>query len=295
MKRKIVILGAGGRLGAALQRIYRSEHEVLGFKHAQLDLAVTDQLRATLGAIDFDVLINCAAQTNVDRCETHPDEAFQLNSEAPRALAEICTGKNARLIHIGTDYVFDGDKIEPYTEDDSPNPISVYGASKLAGENHVLATDSRHVVARVSWVFGPDRPSFVDWAIAEAREKDVVNAVADKISTPTYTLEIANMLRTLFEPDAPTSGIIHLAGDGGCSWQEYAQWAIDCCVSAGVPLKARKVGAISLADMKNFVARRPAHTVLATDKYQRLTGHKPRHWRDAVAEYIRDYVQSRNS
>ncbi len=295
MKRKIVIIGAGGRLGAALQRIYSSEHAVVGFSHAELDLAATDQLRVTLGALDFDVLINSAAQTNVDRCETHPDEAFQLNSEAPRVMAEICSGKNARLIHVSTDYVFDGDKTGPYTEDDPANPISVYGASKLAGEKNVLAPDSRHVVARVSWVFGPDRPSFIDWAIGEAREKDVVNAVADKFSTPTYTLDLANMLRPLFESGAATSGIIHLTGDGGCSWQEYAQWAVDCCVQAGIPLKARKVGAISLADMKNFVARRPLHTVLATDKYQRLTGHKPRHWRDAVAEYVRDYVQSRNS
>ncbi len=295
MKRKIVIIGAGGRLGMALQRIYSSEHAVVGFSHAELDLAATDQLRVTLGALDFDVLINSAAQTNVDRCETHPDEAFQLNSEAPRVMAEICSSKHARLIHVSTDYVFDGDKTGPYTEGDPANPISVYGASKLAGEKNVLATDSRNAVARVSWVFGPDRPSFIDWAISEAREKDVVNAVADKFSTPTYTLDLANMLRPLFESDAATSGIIHLTGDGGCSWQEYAQWAVDCCVQAGIPLKARKVGAISLADMKNFVARRPVHTVLATDKYQRLTGDKPRHWRDAVAEYVRDYVQSRNS
>lgn len=295
MKRKIVIIGAGGRLGAALQRIYSSEHAVVGFSHAELDLAATDQLRVTLGALDFDLLINSAAQTNVDRCETHPDEAFQLNSEAPRVMAEICSGKNARLIHVSTDYVFDGDKTGPYTEGDPANPISVYGASKLAGEKNVLATDSRHAVARVSWVFGPDRPSFIDWALSEAREKDVVSAVADKFSTPTYTLDLADMLRPLFESGAATSGIIHLTGDGGCSWQEYAQWAVDCCVQAGIPLKARKVGAISLADMKNFVARRPVHTVLATDKYQRLTGDKPRHWRDAVAEYVRDYVQSRNS
>lgn len=295
MKRKIVIIGAGGRLGATLQRKYRCEHDVIGFNHAELDLAITDQLRVALGALDFDVLINAAAQTNVDRCETHPEEAFQLNREAPRVIAEICNCKHARLIHISTDYVFDGDKTEPYAEDDPANPISVYGASKLAGEKDVLATDPRHVVARVSWVFGPDRSSFIDWAINEAREKDVVNAVADKFSTPTYTLDLANMLSSLFDSEAATSGVIHLTAEGGCSWQEYAQWAIDCCVSAGIPLKTRKVEAISLADMKNFVARRPVHTVLATDKYQRLTGDKPRHWRDAVAEYVRDYVQSRNT
>ena len=295
MKRKIVIVGAGGRLGAALHRLYTGEHDVIGLNHAQLDLAAPDQLQATLGALEFDLLINSAAQTNVDRCETYRDEAFQLNGEAPGLLAEICSSKNARLIHLSTDYVFDGDKAEPYTEGDPPNPISVYGASKLAGEQRVLATDPRHVVARVSWVFGPDRPSFIDWAIDQARENERVQAVADKFSTPTYTLDLANMLGPLLASNAAVSGIIHLTGDGGCSWQEYAQWAIDCCLEAGIPLKAREVGAISLADMKNFIARRPVQTVLATDRYERLTGDKPRHWRDAVAEYVRDYVQSRNS
>ncbi len=295
MKRKIVIVGAGGRLGAALHRLYSGKHEVIGVNHAQLDLAAPDQLRATLGALEFDLLINAAAQTNVDRCETYPDEALALNAEAPRVLAEICGSKNARLIHISTDYVFDGDKAEPYTEDDPPNPISVYGVSKLEGEKRVLATDPRHVVARVSWIFGPDRPSFIDWAIRQARESETVQAVADKFSTPTYTLDLANMLRPLLEPNAAVSGIIHLAGDGGCSWQEYAQWAIDCCLEAGISLKAREVGAISLSEMKNFIARRPVHTVLDTEKYERLTGDKPRHWRDAVAEYVRDHVQLRNS
>src|SRR5205809_8000801 len=131
---KLVIVGAGGRLGAALVRTYREKFGVIGFNHAQLDLANRDEMRRKLGAIDFDVLINCAAFTNVDLCETQRDLAFKINAEAPRVLAEICREKKAKLIHFSTDYVFDGEKREPYTEDDVAKPISVYGESKSEGE-----------------------------------------------------------------------------------------------------------------------------------------------------------------
>jgi dTDP-4-dehydrorhamnose reductase len=291
-RKQLAIVGAGGRLGAALARVYRADHEVRAFTRAQLGLAAPDRLRESLGGIDFDVLINCAAQTNVDRCETQQEEAFTINGEAPGVLAEICSGKGARLIHISTDYVFDGEKREPYTENDAPNPISVYGASKLEGERRVLAVSGDHLVVRVSWVFGPDRPSFVDWIVDRAREQDHVEAVADKFSTPTYTLDIAEMLRPFISGER-IGGLLHLANTGECSWREYGQYALDCCVKEGVPLRATSVGAITLADMKNFIARRPVHTVMATSKYERSTGGTPRSWQDAVAEYVRDHIAPR--
>ena len=130
---KIVILGAGGRLGAALLREYREKYDVAGFNHAQLDLASLDAVRQRLGAMNFDVLINAAAFTNVDACETERDRAFLVNAEAPGILAEICNAKDAKLIHFSTDYVFDGEKRAPYTEEDQANPVSFYGESKLAG------------------------------------------------------------------------------------------------------------------------------------------------------------------
>jgi dTDP-4-dehydrorhamnose reductase len=282
---KIVIIGAGGRLGAALMREYREQYEVTGFNHAQLDLGHLEQLRETLGPLKFDVLINSAAQTNVDRCETHREEAFLLNAEAPQVLAEICNAKGAKLIHISTDYVFDGNKRAPYTEDDPAEPISAYGDSKREGERRVEEVSSRHLVVRVSWVFGPDRPSFIDAMLKQAREKDEIAAVADKFSTPTYTRDIAAILPPLLA-DPAASGILHFANAGACSWQEYAQWALDCCHSLGVPMRAKTVGAVKLSDMKNFIAKRPVHSVLGTQKYERLTGLQPRSWRDAVAEYV---------
>ena len=221
-----------------------------------------------------------------------------------------------RINHFSTDYVFDGKKRTPYTEDDEANPISVYGASKLAGEKNVLAAENRHLVVRVSWVFGPDRPSFVDAMIKQAQENENVDAIADKFSAPTYTLDVAQMLRQFF-PGAAVAGIgdpgghfrktvvssetgvndpgysagdcggiLHFANAGECSWQEYAQWAVNCCREAGLPLKARIVGAFKLKDMVDWVARRPVYSVLSTAKYTESTGMSPRTWRDAVADYI---------
>ena len=282
---KIVILGAGGRLGAALLREYREKHDIAGFNHAQLDLASLGDVRRTLDAMDFDVLINAAAFTNVDASETERDRAFLINAEAPGILAEICNAKEAKLIHFSTDYVFGGEKRAPYTEKDQASPISFYGESKLAGEKNVLAAGNGHVVVRVSWVFGPDRSSFVDAMIKRAQQDEQINAVADKFSTPTYTDDIARMLPQFFYR-AVEGGILHFANAGKCSWQEYAQWVLDCCREAGISLKATTVGALKLSDMTNWIARRPVYSVLSTAKYSELTGTAPRAWRVAVADYI---------
>jgi len=282
---KIVILGAGGRLGAALLREYRDKFDVAGFNHTQLNLSDLGAVREKLRNTSFDILINAAGFTKVDLCETQPDRAFLINAEAPRVVAEICDEKNARLIHFSTDYVFDGAKCEPYTEEDQASPISVYGESKLAGENNVLAAKSQNLVVRVSWVFGPDRPSFIDAMVQQAQENDEVDAVADKFSTPTYTLDIAAMLPRVLDGNL-SGGILHFANAGQCSWREYAQWAVDCCHNVGLPLKAKTIGERKLRDMANWIARRPVYSVLSTAKYTKLTGISPRTWREAVSDYI---------
>jgi len=282
---KIVILGAGGRLGAALMREFRPKYDVRGFNHAQLDLSNLKGLREEMRATTFDVLINAAAFTNVDACETERDCAFRINAEAPGVLAEICNEKDAKLIHFSTDYVFDGEKRAPYTEKDQANPISAYGESKLAGEKNVLAVGDGHLVVRVSWVFGPDRPSFVDAMIKRAQQDEKIDAISDKFSTPTYTHDIANMLPQFFDHSIPV-GILHFANTGKCTWQEYAQWALDCCRDADVSLKGETVGALKLSEVTNWVARRPVYSVLSTAKYAELTGTSSRAWREAVADYI---------
>src|SRR5947208_10824482 len=317
---KIIIIGSSGRLGAALMREYRGKYDVEGFNHTQLDLSNLNGVRERLRATNFDVLINAAAFTNVDLCEIERDRAFLINAEAPGVLARICCDKRAKLIHFSTDYVFDGEKRAPYTEEDEAKPISVYGESKLAGEKNVLAADGGHLVVRVSWVFGPDRPSFVDGMIKRAQENEKVDAISDKFSTPTYTHDIAGMLRRFFPGEtvaeigdpgrvaagrcdagvtAPCysagafGGILHFANAGKCSWQEYAQWALDCCRDGGIPLRTTTVGALTLRDISSWVARRPAYSVLSSAKYAELTGKTPRAWREAVADYITRFYSKR--
>ena len=289
--RSIIVIGANGRLGAALTREYQRAFSVKAFARSQLDLGKLDRIRSTLSETEFDLLVNCGALTNVDYCESHRDEAFLINARSPRLLAEICSAKSARMIHISTDYVFDGKQDTPYIEEDPPAPLSVYAESKLAGVEEVLAVSPKNLVVRLSWVFGPDKPSFIDQIIQRARENETVTAVADKFSSPTYTIDVASWLQLAIEKNA--NGILHLANNGGCSWQEWAQYAIDVCRSLGIPLKAERVGAVALADMKNFVAQRPVHTVLSTAKFAALTGVQPRHWREAVAEYISSHVSKK--
>src|ERR1700736_444519 len=282
---RVIILGGGGRLGAALTREYREKFDVVAFNRAQLDLANAKQIGERLSPLEFDLLINCAAFTNVDLCESQREQAFAINAEAPKHLAEICSEKNAKLIHFSTDYVFDSEKREPYVETDAAKPISVYGESKRAGEENVLAVQDRHLVVRVSWVFGPDRPSFIDAMIKRARGEEQIDAVADKFSTPTYTRDIAEMLPQFFDL-VVRGGVLHFANAGQCSWHEYAQHALDRCRASGISIKAKGVSASKLADMKDWVARRPVYSVLSTAKCAKLTGVSPRSWRDAVSDYI---------
>ncbi len=287
MALRIIVLGSGGRLGAALVREWRAGgDQVLGFNRQLLDIGNFDAVRETLLGQEFDVLVNCAALTNVDYCETHPEEAHHLNGEAVATIADVCSRKKARCIHISTDYVFDGGKEEPYTEEDEARPISVYGASKLAGEVCLHAVSAQHLAVRVSWVFGPDRVSFVDQILQRAFEHDAVAAIADKVAVPTYTIDAAQLLRP-FLADIPADGVLHLCNEGSCTWQEYGQFALDVAAESGVPLRARTVDPQRMADLKAFIAKRPPHTALSTARLTALSGHSPRPWQDAVGEYVR--------
>ena len=294
VSKRIVVTGAGGRLGAALVREWKAAGlDVAGFARQELDLAQPEQMRRALDAVDFGVLVNCAAQTNVDRCETHPDEAMQINAHAVRTLAEICKAKGARCVQISTHYVFDGAKPSPYTEDDPVVPISHYGESKRAGELALLDVSADNLAVRVSWVFGPDRPSFVDGIVKRALTEEKVEAIADKIAVPTYTLDAAQMLKPLLF-DVPAGGVVHVCNGGSCTWQEYGQYALDCAADAGMLLKARTVGPLKMAELKAFIAKRPPNTAMSTARLTKLTGLHPRDWRGAVREYITRHVAKKN-
>ena len=286
----ILILGAGGRLGSALAREWRARgQDVLAMDRTAFSLDKVAEVQERLAGLEFEVLVNCAALTNVDYCESHREEAFRINAESVAAMAGVCAQKNARLIHVSTDYVFDGNATTPYSEADAPHPISVYGESKLAGEVEALAASPRNWVARVSWVFGPDRVSFVDQVILRATKEDRVEAVADKWATPTYTMDVCADLWH-FLRGIEGGGVVHMSNAGVCSWQEYGQHALDCAVEAGLELKARMVGGLKMSDLKAFVAKRPPYSAMATAKFTSLTGVHPRGWREAVRQHVFDMV-----
>jgi dTDP-4-dehydrorhamnose reductase len=285
---RIVIVGSGGRLGMALHRIYSGVYEVAGFDRHALNLNSNADIEHKLGAHEFDVLINCAALTNVDYCEDHGAEALQINAQAVRAMAEVCARKQARFIHFSTDYVFDGKATKPYVETDVARPLSIYGESKRIGEMKMLEVSPDFLAVRVSWVFGPDRPSFVDQILKQAAASADVKAVADKYAAPTFTLDVAAHLNPLLQ-EIKHGGILHLSNTGECSWREYGEFALECAAAAGVPLKTTQVGAQQLGELKAFVARRPVYTVLSTGLLSQLTGHPPRSWQDAVEDYVFNY------
>ncbi|MEM8952984.1 MAG: NAD(P)-dependent oxidoreductase [Verrucomicrobiota bacterium] len=289
---RIAITGSGGRLGAALARGYRDRHEVTGLDRFGLDLRWRESIEKALGGMEFDILINAAAVTNVDYCELNREEAFLVNEAAVRTMAEICRGKGARMIHVSTDYVFEGEEAGLRAEDDAVGPKSIYGKSKLAGEHALLEVDPEYLVIRTSWVFGPDRRSFLDSIIDRAMYLEGVEAIEDKYSNPTYTLDFVSMLEPFLEENR-LGGRLNLCNAGSCSWREYGQAGLDCAAAKGLSLKTRELVGIGLAEMDQFVAPRPVHTAMSVAKYEAESGRKVRCWEEAVEMYIRDYFLPR--
>lgn len=282
---RILVLGGHGRLGAMIARRWSARHEVTAVGRSGIDIANLPALEQALAEADFDILVNSAALTNVDRCETDREEATVVNDTAVGVMARLATQKNARLIHISTDYVFDGEKSTPYRENDIARPLGHYGQTKLDGESQALNASPDHVVARISWVFGPDRPSFVDMIVDRARTNDHVEAVSDKTSSPTYAADAADWLEA-FVDRSRSGGLYHTCNAGTCSWQEYGQYALDCAVQAGLAVQTQTVAPLPLASLKNFLAPRPRHTAMDTTRLTEVTGLRPRPWQDAVRYYI---------
>ena len=290
---KVLILGSNGRLGSALVRRWNKlpDTEVVPLTRAEVDLGDPEKAVAGLASHAFgdgDVVVNCAAATDVDGCERDPESARLINAESPARIARLCAARGARLIHIGTDYVFDGSLARPYNEEDEARPLSHYGLTKLEGDHAVLSASPAHCVVRVSWVFGPDKPSFVDAIVRRALTSPEAAAVHDKTSAPTYTEDAALWLTEFLEPTFP-GGIYHLCNGGTCSWRDYGEYALECAKANGIPVLTTTVAPLKLSDIKAFIAVRPPKTALDTGKFSRVTGISPRPWREAVAEYFKTW------
>jgi dTDP-4-dehydrorhamnose reductase len=286
-KGAILIIGAAGRMGAALARCYARNRKIIAFRREHLDALHPESVAPALENLDFNTVIYTAGITSVDECETHPRDAALTNTDTPRALAQVCAGRGARLIHVGTDYVFKGDEPAPRKETDPTEPINVYGRTKLEGERAVLAVSPDFLVIRVSWLFGPDKPSFPDMILKQAMEEDHVEAIADKHSCPTYSEDLARWIEPLLD-DPRARGILHLSNSGASSWQVYGQTVLDLAAKTGFELRTNIVHPISRLTFPGFKAARPEFTAFDTAKFQQLTGITPRPWQEALEEYLRD-------
>ena len=286
----VIVTGTGGRLGAAVARHLRGRHRVVAYDRRAMDLREPAQIVDHLTGLEFDALINCAAVTSPDYCEQQADEAQTVNAEAPALMARLCCERGARMIHLSTDYVYDGTLPGLRREGDATNPLGIYAQTKLTGELRVLRESSRHLVARTSWVFGPDRESFVDQIITRAKKEPHCAAVSDKFSSCSYSSDMADQLeRLLLNPDA--AGVYNLCNDGPCSWQELGQAALDTVSELGWKLRCRTLQSQRLTDMTQFLAPRPVHTSMDVSRLALATGLRPRPWREALREYLTTFYR----
>lgn len=285
---RVVVTGTGGRLGAAVARHLRDRHQVVAYDRKALDLREPRRIEDHLLGLEFDALINCAAVTSLEYCETHADEAAAVNVAAPALMARISRERNARMIHVSTNYVYDGTAPGLRRETDPAVPLSSYARTKLEGEEEVLACDGRNIVARTAWIFGPDRNSFVDQIVGRAKKETECAAIGETSSSASYSLDMAALLERLL-PAAIPGGLYNLSNAGPASWLEMGQSALDILTSLGWKFRCRTLAAQKLADMKSFIAARPVHTVMDLTKISGAAGVTPRPWREALEEYLRTY------
>jgi dTDP-4-dehydrorhamnose reductase len=274
---RLLITGAGGMLAEDLVAAAGAGGvECLALTRAQLDITDHAALRATVGESAPDVVVNCAAWSDVDGAESHEPEATVVNGDAPGKLAAAAAAAGAWTIHVSSDYVFDGSKREPYLESDPTAPLSAYGRSKLAGERAVTAgAPGAHTVIRSSWLFGAGGRCFPRTILELASERDTLQVVDDQVGCPTFTGHLAQAILRVAE--TRPLGILHVVGAGSCSWFELARAVVD---GAGLDCEIRPC---STADMPR-PATRPAYSVLGTER----PGEAPAlpHWRPGLEEFL---------
>lgn len=282
---RVAITGTTGRVGAALAHHLALSHEVISLPRELCDLGDGESLKRALDRLECDVFINPAAITGLEACEDDPRMAMRVNSAAPGKIALWAADRGVRMIHFSTDYVFDGETPGLRVEAEPAKPVSVYGRSKLAGERTVLMHPG-NLVLRVSWVFGPEKFSFIDQVIATALAGEPLAAVADKWSLPTFTGDLAAWAADLLETDA--SGILHACNPGDpVSWHGMANAVIHEMKACGAIETIPEVKAEALAGMPAFRATRPQHTAMDSRRLAAVLGKPLRPWRDALPDYVR--------
>jgi dTDP-4-dehydrorhamnose reductase len=265
-------------LGQDLIEILDPGNEVIGWDLADLDITQERQTIDRISSIRPKVIINCAAYTNVDGSETEKSLAFSVNSEGARNVAIASTAANALLVYLSTDYIFDGSAQTPYHENSSPNPLNIYGRSKLQGEIHVQERCKNHLIIRTAWLYGHKGNNFVEAILRQAERKKELQVVNDQLGSPTFTRDLSGAINDLL--DTAERGIFHVTNSGSCTWFEFAE-----AILRAKGFMDRIVHPISSQDL-NRLAKRPAYSVLDCTRYERATGKKMRHWLEGLRDYF---------
>jgi dTDP-4-dehydrorhamnose reductase len=278
---KVLVTGAAGMLGRdAARTAEQVSHEVVRLSHEDLDITDAAAVEQAIATEQPEAVINCAAWTDVDGAEDDLGAAMDVNANGAGYVAAATAGLGCKLVFPSTDYVFDGHKREPYVESDEPRPLSVYGQTKLAGEVETARLNPRHFIVRSSWLFGTGGRNFVETMLTFGRDHEEVVVVKDQIGCPTYTGHLAAGMVRLLEWDQ--YGIHHIAGDGECSWYEFAleifeQASIDCHVMSAT------------TEMLDRKAPRPAYSVLRSEREPAI--HLPE-WREGLAAFLAERTEA---
>ncbi|HYS05981.1 MAG TPA: dTDP-4-dehydrorhamnose reductase [Candidatus Dormibacteraeota bacterium] len=274
-----LVLGAGGMLGRAVTEALEEAYPgTIAATRAEADVTDGFRLEAEVERLRPDVVINCAAYTDVDGCEIDRDRARRVNAEGAGNVAMAAAATGSRVVQVSTDFVFDGRRGVPYTEDDPPAPLSEYGRSKLDGERRVAAATSEHLIVRTSWLYGLGRSNFVDSIRTRAANGGTLRVVNDQFGSPTYAVDLARALLLLIDRNA--RGLVHFANAGVCSRYDLAREILAAGGSGTGELKAITTGEAGR------IAVRPAYSALDTSLYSRLTGQSPRAWQEALRDYL---------
>ena len=274
---KILITGSNGMLGHDLCEALSDNHELLLTTSKTLDITDERQVMDAICNEKPDIVINSAAYTNVDGCEENPDLAYDVNGKGVENLALACRKIDCALVHISTDYVFDGSATQPIPEDGEIGPISVYGKSKLKGEEAILEILDKYFIVRTAWLYGINGGNFPKTMLELAKDHSELTVVYDEVGTPTYTSDLAEAIAELIETDY--YGIYHLTNSGSCSWCEFSRYIFEI---AGVDVKVIPVTAAEFARP----APRPSYSVLENRNWIEH-GFKPlRNYKEAIKEYV---------
>lgn len=286
--RRILLTGISGQLGQELRHLLPPE-TVIGVGRSALDLSRPSAIARLIHEVKPDLILNAAAYTAVDRAESEPELATAINSRAPQIMAQAAQQLGIPLVHLSTDYVFDGRSNTPYREDDLPNPLSAYGQSKWAGEVGIQQSGARYLIVRTAWVYSTyGQGNFVKTMLKLGATRSELRVVADQIGSPTWARDLASALVTLVQAEA--TGIYHFTHSGVASWYDFACAIFEEAQPLGFPLAVQRVVPITTPEYPT-PAKRPAYSVLSPSKTTAVLGHYPPHWRESLRLMLQQYAQ----